>query len=76
MQQIIVKHKNRYEVFQVLLMYNAHPYLSLKNSGKKVCIIHGKIWVVLFGVGWYLFVSPSRSREWLLGDNLQVLNCG
>ena len=27
-----------------LPMYNAHPYFSLKNVGKKVCIIHGKIW--------------------------------
>ena len=24
-------------------MYNVHPYFSLKNLGKKVCIIHGKI---------------------------------
>ena len=24
-------------------MYNMHPYFSLKNLGKKVCIIHGKI---------------------------------
>ena len=26
-----------------LLMYNAHPYFSLKNLGKKVCIINSKI---------------------------------
>ena len=26
-----------------LPMYNAHPYFSLKNLGKKVLIIHGKI---------------------------------
>ena len=24
-------------------MCNVHPYFSLKNLGKKVCIIHGKI---------------------------------
>ena len=24
-------------------MYNEHPYFSLKNLGKKVHIIHGKI---------------------------------
>ena len=24
-------------------MYNAHPYFSLKNLGKKVHILHGKI---------------------------------
>ena len=28
----------------VLHMYNAHPYLSLKNLGKNVCILHGKMW--------------------------------
>ena len=28
----------------VLPMYNVHPYFSLKNLGKKVSIIHGKIW--------------------------------
>ena len=27
----------------VLPMYNAHPYFSLKNVGKNVCIIHCKI---------------------------------
>ena len=24
-------------------MYNVHPYFSVKNLGKKVCIIHSKI---------------------------------
>ena len=28
----------------VLPMYNAHPYISLKNLGKNVHITHGKIW--------------------------------
>ena len=28
----------------VVSMYNVHPYFSLKNVGKTVCIIHGKIW--------------------------------
>ena len=27
----------------VLPMYSVHPYFSLKNLGKKVCILHGKI---------------------------------
>ena len=27
----------------VLPMYKVHPYLSFKNSGKRVHIIHGKI---------------------------------
>ena len=27
----------------LISMYNAHPCFSLKNLGKKVCIIHGKI---------------------------------
>ena len=27
----------------VLLMYNVYPYFSLKNLGKKVCIIYSKI---------------------------------
>ena len=44
MQQITTKHKNRYKVFQVLPMYNAHPYFSLEYSGKKLHITHGKIW--------------------------------
>ena len=35
MLQIITKHRNRYKVFQILLKYNAHPYFSLKNLGKK-----------------------------------------
>ena len=28
-------------------MYNVHSYFSLKNLGKKVCIIHSKIWYCL-----------------------------
>ena len=47
MLQIITKHKNRYKVFQALPMYNAHPYFSLKNLGKNVHIIHGKIRYIL-----------------------------
>ena len=31
----MTKHKNRYTVFQELPMYNAHPYFSLKNLGRK-----------------------------------------
>ena len=27
----------------VLLMYNAHSHFSLKNLGKKVCIIYSKL---------------------------------
>ena len=27
-------------------IYNVHPYFSLKILGKKICIIHGKIWSV------------------------------
>ena len=30
----------------IIPMYNVHPYFPLKNLGKKVCIIHGKIWVM------------------------------
>ena len=26
----------------ILPMYDTHPYFSLKNLGKNVCIIHGK----------------------------------
>ena len=29
----------------VLPMYDAHPYFSLKSLCKKMCFIHGKIWV-------------------------------
>ena len=33
----------------VIPMYNVHPSFSLKNLGKNVCIIHGKIcYVILF----------------------------
>ena len=32
----------------VLPMYNVHPYFSLKNLGKKVSIIHGKIWYSVY----------------------------
>ena len=27
----------------IIPMYNAHPYFSLINLGKKMCIIYGKI---------------------------------
>ena len=30
----------------IIPMYNVHPYFSLKNLGKKVRIIHSKIWFV------------------------------
>ena len=57
MSQIITKHKNRYKVQEILTrikniyidtelllpMYNAHPYFSLKNLGKSMCILLGKI---------------------------------
>ena len=32
----------------VLPMRNTHPYSSLKNLGKKLCVIHGKIWYFHF----------------------------
>ena len=35
-------------------MYSAHPHVSLKNSGKKVHIIHGKIWY-LSGLSLFIF---------------------
>ena len=40
-----------------LPVYNAHPYFSLKNLGKKVCIIHDKI--RYFGI--FLHVSLKKS---------------
>ena len=43
-QEIFKRIKNIYiDTELVLPMYNAHPYFSLKNLGKKVLIIHGKI---------------------------------
>ena len=30
----------------VLPMYNVHPYFSLKTLGKRVSIIHSKIWYI------------------------------
>ena len=47
-----MKHKNRYEVFQVLPMYNVHPYFSLKNLGKNVRFICSKIQYVLEWLFW------------------------
>ena len=43
MKEIITKHKNKYKVFQLLPIYNVHLYFFLKNLGKKMHIIHGKI---------------------------------
>ena len=37
----------------VLPMYNAHPYFPLKNFGKKVSIIHSKIWYIRFQVDFF-----------------------
>ena len=37
--------KNIYRDTELVLpMYNVHPYFSLKNLGKKACIIQSKIW--------------------------------
>ena len=60
----------------VLPMYNAHPYFSLKNVGKNVCIIHCKIrligvilirshWtaIVVLAVVFCLFVCLAKGKE-------------
>ena len=44
---MITKHKNRHKVFEVIPTYNEHPFCSLKNWGKKVHIVHSKIWYML-----------------------------
>ena len=36
LHNIVTKDKNRYKLFQVLPMYNAHSHCSFKNLGKKV----------------------------------------
>ena len=36
---IITKHKNRYKVFQVLPIYNVHPYISPQKFGQK-CVYY------------------------------------
>ena len=42
-QEIFKRIKNIYiDTELVLPMYNAHPYFSLKNLGKKVHIIHSR----------------------------------
>ena len=46
MYQITTKHKNRYKVFQVSPLYNAHPYFSIKNLGKKCALYMAKCGVV------------------------------
>ena len=33
---------NRYKVFQVLSMFNVHPYFSLKNLGKMYALYTAK----------------------------------
>ena len=48
----------------VLLMYNVHPYFSLKNLGKKVHIIHGKIQYFLpTSYFWLLVVLHFQSHR-------------
>ena len=40
-------------------MYSVHPYFSLKNLGKKACIIQGKIQYIFF---------KSTSTYWCIID--------
>ena len=46
-------------------MHNAHPYFSLKNLGKKTCIIHGKI-QYMFTYHTHMLNSPTKKMIWLL----------
>ena len=53
--------KNIHKDIQLVLPTdNAHPYFSLKNVGKKVSIIHGKIRVVL-SLGVRCAALPSQA---------------
>ena len=45
----------------VLPMYNTHPYFSLKILGKKMCVIHSKIWCFL-----YSHFAESFGHKWVL----------
>ena len=60
MSQIITKHKNRYKVFQILLMYNACPYFSLKNLGNKVHVIQHNMIVADTG---FIPVGPRAPQD-------------
>ena len=46
----------------ILPMYNAHPCFSLKNLGKTLCIIHGKIQYVPRPPDQELNLQPSVCR--------------
>ena len=48
----------------VLPMYNAHPYFSLKNLGKIVRIMHGKVQqIVLF---YLIFEKGKNTFHWFM----------
>ena len=49
----------------VLPMYNVHSYFYLKNLGKKIHIIHSKIW--------YLLLVPSSGEPYLIHSLMDVL---
>ena len=57
-------------------MYNVHPYFSLKILGKKMCIIHGKIWYISYLVPVHLWPLTSYSEYPLLASpNLLMMKC-
>ena len=50
-------------------MYNAHPYFSLKKLGRKVCVVHGKMWLLghegkalLHGISGLINGTPESSH--------------
>ena len=52
----------------IIPMYNAHPYFSLRNVGKNMQIIHGKIQYLFTGWG----VCSVGSRNYSSHEYLQI----
>ena len=54
-------------------MYNAHPYFSLKNLGKELHIIHGKIQEFLSNVAHERFLRKCDMS--VLRSKYRILPC-
>ena len=55
-------------------MYNVHPYFSLKNLGKKVSIVHGKIpYIISFGLYDILAMLQDRPGGEGMGELNDIL---
>ena len=55
----------------VLLMYNAHPYFSLKNLGKKKCTLYR----AKYSIGWNYSADQGDSLHTYAHTLLKQLAC-